>query len=187
MTHSEHFNAHSMYMCPNIHKLCLYHLPATIPQQPPSAPVVFPVPVTLSQFRDDNVLPNLFHSAVQAQPLQANYWGQWIISLTIINNTAASDWSIHRMDSKSCSKYDSTPNTGLECGSLRPSSSNNRIQQLLETLKLHHLSHVSWYHVSNTFGTCPVFYFIYMNIFRTSACKKSPLLNQWKDLSLKFD
>lgn len=174
MTHSSHFNAHSMYTWPNIHKPWLYHLPATISEQPPTAAVVFPVPVRLGQFRDENVLPNLFHSAVQAQPLQTNYWVQWIISLTISNNTAASDWSIQGMHSKSCSEYDSAPNTGLECGSLRPNSSNNRIQQLLETLKLHHLSHVSWYPCIQHFWDMSCFLLYLYEHFQDISLQKIP-------------
>lgn len=58
------------------------------------------------------------------------------------------------MYSKYCLEYDSVPKTDLECVTLKPNSSNNRIQQLLETSEVHHPSKF------NISGTCPNFHFI---------------------------
>lgn len=129
---------------------------------------------------------NLFRSALQVQPLQANYLVQWIMTLTI-NNIAANDWSTHRIHSQSFAQSMILLLRDLECGPPRPYSSKNRIWQLLETLKLHHLSHVSWHPCIQHFWDMSCFLlYLYQHIQDTNL-EKSSLLNQWKDFSLKFD
>lgn len=156
----------------------LYHLPATQAQSlsSPQWCCCFP----WCHFGDDSVLP---------QPVPSCWAGtastgkglQGIISLQINNSTAASDGR----HSQSCSEYDSAPNTDLECESLRLNSSKNRIEQLLETSKLHH---VSWHPCIQHFGDMSCFFTLSISTFSGhQLAKKSPLFNQRKDFLLKFD
>lgn len=65
---------------------------------------------------------------------------------------------LHSGYCKCCLRHDSVPKTDLESVPLKPNSSNNSIEQLLETLKLHHLSCVSRDSKFNTSGTRPTFF-----------------------------
>lgn len=107
---------------------------------------------------------------------------QGIISLKINDSTAASAG----MHSESCSEYDSAPNIDLQCAPLRLNSSKNRIEQLLETLKQHH---VSWHPCIQHFWDMSWFFTLSISTFsgHQLAKKKSPLFNQWKEFLLKFD
>lgn len=119
------------------------------------------VQVRLSQLRFGiTCYHNLFHFTVQTKAFHTNCLVQWIIYYLDMQQKCSRQRSevLHSGYCKCCLRHDSVPKTDLECVPLKPNSSNNSIEQLLETLKLYRLSCVSRDSKFNTSGTRPTFF-----------------------------